>query len=224
MRVIVPFAPERPKTRLSPVLDRQERVAFARVMLDDVLDELSDLDSRGVGDVPEPLDAPVTLDPEVLASAPVDCPVPVTVDERPLTEAVNAALPAAPGDDPVAVVMADLALATPAALARLFAPDADVVLAPGRGGGTNALVARDPSFRVDYHGASFRDHREIAREVGADLAVADSFRLSTDVDEPSDLVEVLLHGAGGAADWLADAGFDLASTDGRVAVERRAHD
>jgi len=216
MRVIVPFAPERPKTRLSPVLSDDERTAFARAMFEDVLDALATFDSELFG----PLDEPIALDVEVLATAPVDCAMPVTVDERPLTDAVNAVLPADPDDDPVAVVMADLALATPSALARLLAPDADVVLAPGRGGGTNALVARDPSFRVDYHGTSFRDHREIAREADAAVAVADSFRLSTDVDEPADLVEVLLHGEGRAAEWLVDAGFELATTDGRVTVGR----
>lgn len=210
MRVVVPFAPERPKTRLAPVLDEAERATFARRMLDDVLDALSALDRE----------RRVSVDPLVLSTAPVDCDAPVTVDERPLTEAVDATLPSDADDDPVAVVMADLALATPAALERLCEPNADVVLAPGRGGGTNALVARHPDFRVDYHGASFRDHREIAREVGADLAVVDSFRLSSDVDEPADLVEVLLHGEGSARDWLAAEGFELATDDGRVDIGR----
>ncbi|WP_436926814.1 2-phospho-L-lactate guanylyltransferase [Halosimplex amylolyticum] len=210
MRVVVPFAPERPKTRLAPVLSEAERAEFARTMLDDVLDALSALDRERRD----------SLDLLVLATAPVDCDAPVTVDDRPLTAAVNAQLPDSADDPPTAVVMADLALATPDALERLFAPDADVVLAPGRGGGTNALVARDPDFAVDYHGASFRDHRETAREIGADLAVVDSFRLSTDVDEPADLVEVLLHGEGAARSWLDDAGFDLAVAEGRVDVER----
>jgi len=210
MRVVVPFAPERPKTRLAPVLDEAERATFARRMLDDVLDALSALDRE----------RRVSVDPLVLSTAPVDCDVPVVVDERPLTEAVDARLPSGPDDDPVAVVMADLALATPAALERLFEPDAEVVLAPGRGGGTNALVARHPDFHVDYHGASFRDHREIAREAGVDLAVVDSFRLATDVDEPADLVAVLLHGERSARDWLDAAGFELVTDDGRVDIER----
>ena len=212
MRVVVPFAPERPKTRLAPVLDEAERATFARRMLDDVLDALSALDRE----------RRVSVDPLVLATTPVDCDAPVAVDERPLTEAVDPRLPSDADDDPVAVVMADLSLATPAAVERLFEPNADVVLAPGRGGGTNALVARHPDFRVDYHGASFRDHREIAREVGADLAVVDSFRLSSDVDEPADLVEVLLHGEGTARDWLEAAGFELVTDDGRVDVERNS--
>jgi len=212
MRVVVPFAPERPKTRLAPVLDEAGRAAFARVMLDDTLSVLSTLDDeRGV-----------SVDPLVLSTAPVDCDAPVVVDDRPLTDAVNNHLPASDGDDPVAVVMADLALATPEALGRLFERDADVVVAPGRGGGTNALVVRDPAFRVDYHGASVRDHREIAREAGLSLAHVDSFRLATDIDEPADLVEVLLHGPGEAAAWLREAGFSVVAADGRVDVERNS--
>jgi len=203
MRVVVPFGVDRPKTRLSPVLDTAERAAFARAMLADVLDAFASGDH----------------DPTVVATAPVDCDAPVEVDDRSLTDAVNDRLPNT-GDEPVAVVMADLALATPEALARLFAPDADVVFAPGRGGGTNALVVRDPAFRVDYHGASIRDHREIAREVGAETATVDSFRLATDVDEPADLVEVLLHTERRAAAWLHEAGFAVTTTDGRVEVTR----
>lgn len=206
MQLVVPFSPEGPKTRLSPVLDAGERRAFARVMLDDVLSALDE-----TPDVPTPT---------VLSTAPVDdVPVPVEVDERPLTPAVNDVLSSAA--EPVAVVMADLALATPEALATLFEPTADVVLAPGRGVGTNALVARHPAFRVDYHGTSFVDHREAAAAVDADVAVVDSYRLATDVDAPDDLAEVLAHGAGDAADWLRDRGFALApDDDGRVRAVR----
>lgn len=204
MYTIVPFDSATPKTRLESVLGPDERRAFSRAMLDDVLSAL----------------ASTPADPVVLATAPVECSVPVAVDDRPLTTAVNARL----GEEPTAVVMADLALATPESVERLFAPDADVTLVPGRGGGTNALVARDPAFRVDYHGASFRDHRRIAESVGASVATVDSFRLSTDVDEPSDLVEVLLHAPDGtAAAWLADRGFEVTveATGGRVVVRRR---
>jgi 2-phospho-L-lactate guanylyltransferase len=202
MRVLVPFADDDPKTRLADVLDADERRGFARAMLADVLAAV-----RASG-----------REPEVLATAQMDLDAPITVDERPLTPAVNAAL--AGTDGPVAVVMADLALATPAALARLFAPDAGVVLAPGRGGGTNALVARDPAFRVDYHGVSFRDHLAAAEAVDAEAAVVDSQRLATDVDERADLAEVLLHNDGEAAAWLRERGFSLDADGGRVAVGR----
>lgn len=203
MEVVVPFSPTDPKTRLSGVLSPAERSEFAGVMLEDVLDALSR--TRGV---PEPS----VLSTDSLAD---DVGVDVVVDERPLTPAVNDVL--ASSTEPVAVVMADLALATPTALGGLFASDADVVLAPGRRVGTNALVARHPEFRVDYHGASFVDHREAAAQVGATLSVVDSHRLATDVDEPGDLAEVLAHGAGAAADWLRDRGFALAErADGSV--------
>ena len=214
MEVIVPFSTDRPKSRLSGVLSPDERREFARAMLDDVLEAV----------------AAAGGEPRVLATDAVDVDRPVTVDDRPLTDAVNAALDARLGADsergtavePVAVVMADLALATPAALGRLFdaGRDADVAVAPGRGGGTNAFVASHPEFRVDYHGASYLDHRDIAAEVGAAFAAVDSHRLGTDIDEPDDLAEVLIHGEGRAATWLREAGFALDASEGRVAVTR----
>lgn len=203
MRVIVPFGTSDPKSRLSSVLDADERREFAEAMLGDVLDAL---DGHA---------------PEVLADASVDCDAPVTVDERPLTDAIDAVIAAG---TPVAVVMADLALVTPDAVERLFAPDADVVFAPGLGGGTNAMVVRHPEFRTDYHGASIRDHRNAARSLDASVAEVDSFRLAADVDEPSDLAEVILHSDGRAADWLADTGVELRLCDGRTTVERSDSD
>jgi 2-phospho-L-lactate guanylyltransferase len=203
MRVVVPYAASEPKTRLADVLSADERAAFAAAMLNDVLAAI-----RATGN-----------DPEVLATAPVEADAAVVVDERPLTEAVNAVLADA-GEEPVAIVMADLALATPAALSRLFEREGDVVLAPGRGGGTNALVARSEEFRVDYHGTSYLDHLEIARDVGAEVGVVDSHRLATDVDERADLAEVLIHGSGESYEWLKDEGFSLAGDESRVGVVR----
>ena len=202
MRVVVPFAARSPKTRLAPVLGDDERREFARARLDDVLAAV-----RDAGETPE-----------VLATAPLDVDAAVTVDDRPLTPAVDAVIDES---TPVAVVMADLALATGESLRRLLAADGEVVAAPGRGGGTNALVVRNGDFHVDYHGASIRDHRRIAREVGAELVEVDSMRLATDVDESSDLVEVLLHGDGEAATWLREAGFALDADGGRVGLRRR---
>ncbi|WP_255170445.1 2-phospho-L-lactate guanylyltransferase [Natrononativus amylolyticus] len=202
MQVVVPFAVDAPKTRLAPVLSPAERERFARAMLEDVLTAIDD--TRG--------------EPTVLSTAPVDLEADVRVDERPLSEAVNGVLEAATG--PVAVVMADLALATSDALEALFAADGEVVVAPGRGGGTNALVVRHPEFRVDYHGASYLDHRAVADGIGARLETVDSFRLATDVDEPADLVEVVLHGGSRSRAFLEEAGFRLETTGGRVGVSR----
>ena len=237
MDVIVPFAVDDPKSRLEPVLAPDERREFARAMLADVLDAVVT-----AGGSPHVL-ATAPFNPTADRSGSLDPPV--VVDDRPLTDAVNAALErhghaaagptaeprtASSSRDGVAVVMADLALATPGALARLFEPDrdgdrsdeppADVTIAPGRGGGTNALVVRQPAFRVDYHGASYLDHRRVAERLDATARVVDSYRLAVDVDEPADLAEVLLHGSGAAEAWLRDAGFTLDTADGRVTATR----
>jgi 2-phospho-L-lactate guanylyltransferase len=199
MDVLVPFAASEPKTRLADALEPDERTDFARAMLRDVC---TAIDAAGGS-------------PTVLSTDPIDCEWPVAVDDRPLTDAVNARL-----EPPVAVVMADLALATPEALSRLFDADGAVVVVPGLGGGTNALVVRHPDFYTDYHGASVRDHRSIAAELGIDPVTVDSFRLAVDVDEPADLAELLLHGSGRAAAFLDRAGFEIATADGRVTARR----
>ncbi|WP_336135460.1 2-phospho-L-lactate guanylyltransferase [Natronomonas amylolytica] len=199
MDTLVPFAATEPKTRLDDILSAAERDDFSRAMLLDVCEAVSDAGG----------------DPTVLSTADVDCPYPVVVDDRPLSEAVNARL-----DPLTAVVMADLALATPDAIERLYEADAEVAIAPGLGGGTNALVVRHPEFRVDYHDTSVRDHRDIAAAVGASTATVDSFRLAVDIDERRDLAEVLLHGEGRAKRWLETAGFELDSGTGRTLVSR----
>jgi 2-phospho-L-lactate guanylyltransferase len=217
MEVLVPFSTDRPKSRLADALSPSERAAFARTMLADVLTAIVD-----AGGDPRLL-ATDAFDPTDEPTVPFDPPV--TVDSRPLTDAVNAVLEERrPGEEggPLAVVMADLALATPAALRELFAAgrDRDVAIAAGRGGGTNAFVASRPEFRVDYHGASYLDHRRIAADIGASVAVVDSHRLATDIDEPGDLAEVLIHGEGRAATWLREVGFALDASGGRVAAAR----
>lgn len=204
MDVLVPFDAREPKTRLRGALEPDERDAFARAMLRDVCE--------AVASAADSTDAD---GPTVLSTAPLECPHRVVVDDRPLTEAVDARL-----DPPVAVVMADLPLVTPRTLERLFEADGDVVLAPGLGGGTNAMVVRAGGFHVDYHGASIRDHRRAAREAALAVTCVDSFRLAVDVDERADLAEVLLHADGRAAAWLRSAGFEIDATGGRVTATR----
>ena len=240
MEIIVPYDAARPKTRLSPVLSADERRAFADAMLADVVRTV-----REAGHTPHVLTtAPVGHDTgntsvaseSAAATDTLPTDVRTTVDDGPLTEAVNTHLAASEPsvEHPLAVVMADLPLVTPETVEQLVSSASrsehaetddrptppGVTIAPGLGGGTNALVVRDDAFRVDYHGASCRDHARVAREIGAGLRTVDSRRLATDVDEPADLAEVLLHADGRARAWLTDAGFRLATGDGRVTVER----
>ena len=201
MDVLVPFAATEPKTRLAGVLRPDERADFARVMLRDVCETVAEAGGS----------------PTVLSTAELDCEWPVVVDDRLLTPAVNDRL-----EPPIAVVMADLALATPAALSTLFEADGEVVIAPGLGGGTNALVVRHPAFRTDYHGISVADHRRIADEIGSTVTEIESTRLAVDIDEPEDLVELDLHGDGLAATWLENAAVSIETepTGGRATVTR----
>lgn len=205
MRTLVPFDARDPNSRLTPVLDADERRAFALAMLHDVIDAV---DAAGGT-------------PHVLATTELpdafDRAVPVIVDDRPLSTAVGANLE---GD--TAVVMSDLAIATPEALRRAFdtPDDGEIAAAPGLGGGTNVLVVRHPDFEPDYHGTSFEDHRDAAADVGASFRTVDSFYLAIDIDDAGDLPEVLLHNTGRAADWLEDAGFELVVESGRARAVR----
>lgn len=202
MRVVVPYSPVDPKTRLEPLLTPAERRDLAACLLDDVLSVLAE----------------AAVDPLVLSPESVPVEVPVRVDERPLSAAVNGVL--ASSTPPLAIVMADLGLLTPAAFDRLLSTSGEIGIATGRGGGTNALVVEHPEFHVDYHNGSYSDHVAIAESVGATVNEVDSYRLSTDIDEPTDLAELLLHGRGSAPAYLRTRGFELDSAGGRTTVRR----
>lgn len=203
MQTLVPFSATNPKTRLSPTLTDSERTRLSRLMLQHVVETLTT----------------VGYEPTVVTTAPLAVSLPAVadtvIDSQPLTAAINARL----GAEPTLIVMADLPLLTPATVGRLTT-DAEITIAPGVGGGTNAVYIREPAFRVDYHGASYRDHCQIAADCGATVETVDSRRLATDIDEPQDLVEVLLHGEGRVRAWLEDVGFELETGDGRVQLSR----
>jgi 2-phospho-L-lactate guanylyltransferase len=187
------------------LLSQPEREVFARAMLADVLGAV-----RGAG-----------LDPLVLSTHPYDCPgAEVRIAPADLSEALNALLPTL--DGPVLVIMADLPLATPEAVRRLAAAPAEIAIASGRGGGTNAIHIRDTArFHVDYYGISVAKHLAIAAAAGLSVEVVDSFRLYLDLDEEEDLVDLLIHGDGQARACLESLGIALSATRGRVCLERR---
>ena len=202
---VIPFRPVNPKTRLSGLLSQAEREAFARAMLADVVEAV-----RAAG-----------LDPLLLSTHPYDCPgVDVRIAPVGLSDALNALLPTLEG--PALVIMADLPLVTPEAVLRLVNAATDVAIAPGRGGGTNAILIRDTArFHVDYYECSVSKHLAIAAEAGLSVEVVDSFRLYLDLDEEEDLVDLLIHGDGRARACLESLGIGLAVTRGRVGLERR---
>jgi 2-phospho-L-lactate guanylyltransferase len=201
----IPFKPTNPKTRLSCMLDQEERERFARMMLCDVVAA-----ARMAG-----------CEPFIIATEPfVFGDTRVILDEHGLNDALNDLLLRTPG--PLLVLMADLPLTTPDAIRRLTSSSADVAIVPGRGGGTNAIFLQHADrFRVSYYGGSFSKHREIARESGLSCEIIDSFRIHTDIDEKEDLVELLIHGEGLSRAYLVELGFSVTIERGRIGVERK---
>jgi 2-phospho-L-lactate/phosphoenolpyruvate guanylyltransferase len=204
IEAVVPFKPVNPKSRLSSVLSKAERELFAEAMLADIVQSL-----REAG-----------CEPFILSTVPLQCSLAkVIVSAEELNPALNSFIGSSSG--PLLIIMADLPLITPEVIRRIISTTCDMALGPGRGGGTNAIFIKEPArFHVDYYGASFLKHREIAERAGLTCEIVDSFRLHTDVDEKEDLVELMIHGHGRAVDFLKRCGFSLLIEKGRVGVYR----
>lgn len=201
---LIPYKPRNPKTRLSPVMNQEEREKFAQAMLEDVLEALREVCCM-----------PVIVGTELFDSDIVQ----ITVADADLNATLNEILPTTSRD--LLIIMADLPLANEASVSRLLKTEKDMAVVPGRGGGTNAIYLREPwKYRVNYYGASFAKHLKIAEEAGMTVEVIDSFRLHTDIDEEDDLVELMIHGRGKSRAFLEELGFSLSEESGRVRAVR----
>jgi 2-phospho-L-lactate/phosphoenolpyruvate guanylyltransferase len=200
LRIVVPFKLNDAKSRLAPALLPAERRLLAFAMLRDVLDVVLGFGWATILSRPG-LDAvEVGRDVEIYES------------ELDLNDALNALIADAarqgwPLD--ILIVMADLALLTQNDVAGILSCQGDVVLSPGRGGGTNMILIRSPEFRTCYQGLSFPRHLAYCQRAGLKAEVFESFRAGCDIDEPEDLAEVLLHGRGEARALLEKMGFIL---------------
>jgi len=202
LKAIVPFKKEGAKSRLSRLLTRIEREELALRMLNDVLvalsrsavDEVEILTTGSTGELMAELEKTVTE---------------VRSDSRGLNAALNAAI--AQQEQPVLILMADIPLVTPESINKMIERTEDVVVAPGRKGGTNALFLRRPFlFSVSYYGISCIEHLNRARRSNLTYAIHDSFFMSVDIDEVEDLTELLIHGLGSySALYLDEIGVHL---------------
>jgi 2-phospho-L-lactate guanylyltransferase len=122
------------------------------------------------------------------------------------------------------IVMADLALLTRDDISGILGTPGDVVLSPGRGGGTNMILMRRPEFRTCYRGISFTKHLNFAQRLGVRVGTYSSYRAGCDIDEPTDLTEVLIHGRGVALQLLKSLGFALLDDVHRVCVRNQNQD
>jgi 2-phospho-L-lactate guanylyltransferase len=211
IHIVIPFKHQGAKSRLSSVLSPGERRLLAFAMLKDVLSAVLGFGRATVLSRPGLDIAEIGREAEILES------------ELELNDALNSLIAEEarrgwPSD--ILIGLADLALLTEEDVAGILNCRGDVVLCPGRGGGTNMILMRSPEFRVCYQGLSFPKHLAFAREAGLKVSVFESFRAGCDIDEPEDLAEVLLHGKGETKLVLESLGFAL-SEEGRACLGRR---
>ncbi len=209
MRAVIPFKKNNAKSRLSSLLSGKEREELAMAMLNDVTGALVGSGCFDVIDV---------LTTSMIGVEGAN----IVLAEMGLNEALNEYLGKMAShnmDESVLIIMADIPLATGKNIKDIVSTNADIAIAPGRMGGTNAIFIRRPaSFHVDYYGASFLKHLEIAK--GLQTEIIDSFNLSTDIDEVSDLAEILLHGRGKSREYLKKIGIEMSVRGSRVGVKR----
>jgi 2-phospho-L-lactate guanylyltransferase len=190
---------------LSPVLSQEEREEFVELMLNQVIDSLKEAGIEKIDIL-----SPSMYGLENMRKARV------LLDKNDLNEALNRYLEEA--EEPVLIVMADLPLLSPNHIKGITSTKEDVCIVPGKGGGTNVLFIRNPSsYRVRYYGSSFLTHCSIAAKAGQNVEIYDSFLAGTDIDEPEDLVELLIHGNGAAKDYISQK-FRLEISRGRVGL------
>jgi 2-phospho-L-lactate guanylyltransferase len=72
----------------------------------------------------------------------------------------------------------------------------DMVIAPAKGGGTNALIFKPETIDLKFGEYSFFEHLQEAKAKGQSSMIYDSFFLSLDVNTAEDLGEIVLHGDG----------------------------
>lgn len=210
VKAIIPFKKEGAKTRLGAFLTEKEREEFAICMLKDVLVAVSGSEIEEAAIISTCSKLNFELDEELKLT--------VREDERELNEVLNEVI--RKEKEPVLIIMADIPLATSESINELVRREEDVVIAPGRKGGTNALFLRRPyEFFVSYYGISCLKHVEMAKRRNLSHAVYDSFFISVDIDEVDDLIELLVHGKGFSAEYIRAIGVCL-RVDKEAKVDR----
>lgn len=208
------------KTRLSPKLSVIERENLLKAMLNDVINVLDELVEKIVV---------ISSDDQVLnyvSSMNVE-----TLKEKGSTD-LNGALHQAidycsKSCDNILIVPSDVPLIKKNHVNELLeaGKEYDVVIAPAKGGGTNALLFPVSVFKMKFGDYSFFEHIKEAKLNNFTYKVYDSFYLSLDVNTAEDLGEIMLHGIGTEArEYLKKVQLKVKSNHGseRLDVTREA--
>ncbi|MEN6329807.1 MAG: 2-phospho-L-lactate guanylyltransferase [Methanobacteriaceae archaeon] len=206
------------KTRLSPFLSPAEREGLLKAMLQDVIQALK----NAVDEV-----VVISSDEDVLNFLrPLDAQCLKEKGQTDLNGALTQALEwYQPRGDQVIIVPSDVPLLSEGLVKGLLtmAQEYQVVIAPSKGGGTNALICPTSGFKMCFGDCSFFLHLEEARKASLSHEIFDSFYLSLDVNTAEDLGEIMLHGVGTHTQkFLENLGLKVHSHRGieRLRVER----
>ena len=179
------------KQRLASVLDQPSRTQLAHAMLHDVLATIEDWKNRpGVG--------VVTSDPYAISVAETYGFAVITDSENPgETGAIEMATRVCVerGEESTLVIPADIPLVEAWELDEILkcAPREGTVLVPaGDGRGTNAAFRRPANlFPLRFGNDSFKPHRAAAEATGKPCIVLPLPGIAVDVDQPSDLQQIV---------------------------------
>lgn len=179
------------KQRLASVLDQPSRTQLAQAMLHDVLSALHGWSNR-------PTVGIVTSDPYAMHLAD-ECEFEVIRDpENPgETGAIEMAtrICVERGEESTLVIPADIPLIEAWELEEIFkhAPECGTVLVPaGDGRGTNAALRRPANlFPLRFGNDSFKPHHAAAQATGKPCIVLQLPGIAVDVDNPSDLQQLI---------------------------------
>jgi 2-phospho-L-lactate guanylyltransferase len=199
------------KTRLSPTLTPLERENLLKSMLKDVIGVLKQKVSEVVV---------ISSDEEVLKY--VDDMGVVSLKEEGTTDLNGALLQAIKWcsklSDQVLIVPSDVPLMKVEHVDKIIkmGETADLVIAPAKGGGTNALLCPVIDMDMKFGECSFFEHLRVASLQNWQYAVFDSFYMSLDVNTAEDLGEIMLHGLDTATrSFLKSIGLEVSSNHGK---------
>lgn len=207
------------KTRLSPTLSPLERENLLKAMLMDVIGAIS-------GSVDQVV--VISSDKDVLnfvKDLNVFC-----LSEKGKTD-LNGALTQAVEwcsdyASQVLIVPSDVPLIHPDQVQEMIelSDKWPLVIAPAKGGGTNALLCPTMDIGMKFGDWSFFEHLKEAENAGISWYIYDSFYLSLDVNTAEDLGEIMIHGFGTETrKFLKSIGLRVKSNHGteRLMVEKK---
>lgn len=179
------------KTRLSPTLTALERENLLKSMLKDVIGVLKETVHEVVV---------ISSDDEVLEYVDGMCVYPLK--EEGVTD-LNGALMQGiehcrDSADQVIIVPSDVPLMRAEHVREMLEMGETncLVIAPAKGGGTNALLCPVNEMEMKFGDCSFFEHIKVAESNGWPYSVYDSFYMALDVNTAEDLGEIMLHGTG----------------------------